>query len=305
MNRPVKDVDEVYARTFQEVYHRLEIVVNGRTPFEALKSLAQQGVVVPNFQTQTNRFLQVYQNQLTLVDIDLGFNALVEEGTTKFDAGSGMLMDDPTRAKNLMGRLGSLGMHVIGLPQQQSITVTCGSSGQPNAPRPPTNSSPSSTSTLGYLKLRSCGLPAIVSDTAWYNYYEPSVPCTQTPLIVPNMFNSPIQIRFSYPLRRFDITNPPGLLTDPALPIQPAWKASSSEAGVELMYLDDWRMNYEAYQGTDGAAPALSELVDDTDLDMLDVSVAAAIDCLKLPIRILFQVKPVVRAVQAWEPNYK
>lgn len=318
MNRPAKDADEVYARTFEETYHRFEVVAYGDTPFEALTSLAQEGVTLPNFQTSTSRFLQTYPCQLTLVDVDFGFNALVEEGTSEVaDESSKFVTSNAYRTKNLMGRIGTLGIDVIGLPQAQSRTVVCG--------RHPaidfgasTNSTQNSTTTLGYLKLQSANVTDLSIDRGMvaYNYYVPTVASTQTPLMVPNAFSSPIRIRFSYPLQRFNsdptvdpIINTVGFMNDPSFATTPAWRAPKNDAlAPGLMYLDDFRLNYTNYADyvtNPLQAPTLSEAVGDADPSMLDASVAAAVDCIKLPIRLLFQIRAVVRAVQPHEPNYK
>lgn len=330
MNRPAGNADEVYARSFEETYHRFEVVAYGNTPFEALTSLAQEGVTLPNFQTHTSRFLQTYPCQLTLVDVDFGFNALVEEGPSwMFHPQQHMVQSDPYRTKNLMGRLGTLGMHVIGLPQAQSRTVVCGNHRSVDFASS-TNSTQNSTTTLGYLKLRSTNVTSLPTDRPLvvYNYYEPTVASTQTPLMVPNAFNSPIRIRFSYPLQRFESTAlpPPTPPTPPAPPPLPdpitagvgflydpahqapksSWRLPDVPTAPGLMFLDDWRLNYTNYQKDfDEHAPVLSEFIGDADPGMLDVSVAAAIDCIKLPIRLLFQIRSVVRAVQPHEPNYK
>lgn len=313
MNRPALDSDEVYARSFEETYHRFEVVVYGNTPFEALTSLAQEGVTLPNFQTSTSRFLQTYPCQLTLVDVDFGYNALIEQGTSAvFDPDNHTVMSSPFLAGNLMGRLGTLGMHIVGLPQGQSRTVVCGNHNATDFASS-TNSTQNSTTTIGYLKLQSATVNDLSIDRQLcvYNYYTPTVAATQTPLMIPNAFNSPIRIRFSYPLQRFTTgQNTPGFFYNKDPDTTFTWRNADGDASVPgLIYLDDFRLNYTNYQAHkgpfDGTGPVLSALVGDNDPGMLDVSVAAAIDTIKLPIRLLFQVRAVVRAVQPHEPNYK
>lgn len=308
------DPREWSASSLQTANHRIEIIVDGETPYKAFKKLAQVGAKIPQCDGQLAKYLESHACYLDLEDIDFGFHSVIESGPYTKDG----VFTVPSFGiqHNVMGRLGTVSMEVD-VPQAQSKTVVVNDNGSFGNLVESTRMTSMTTSTLAYLKLRSVGITGLAQvepfygggptglelPTHYYHYYERTHQSAQ-PLVVGNPFGQAIKVRFSIPIvkpveawNRLD-----SCIYDASQAIQTPFEKHPT---ISLAYLDDskmWGVSEIESSESDGLHGSIAEA--GTLLNCLDPDLAAAFSNVKLPIRILLSIRPITPTFQPYSPHF-
>lgn len=287
----------------EENLYTLEVLADGANPQNMLQLLATQGAQLSSMQNASERFLQCNQVLLTLEQLDIGYHGLVESGPFVEDTGAYAFAD--TRAWNVLGRLATLGVHLVDVVRPQSLLCVSGSTGAHQFWDAHSCHGASST-LVGFAHLESVDVQSPDPTLGSFNYHTYTL---RNPVstVVANPFGSPLKIRFSVSdAVPQDVTNPATALYDETLSVPtPAFTQSTQRPS--LLYLDEsrvWNSTSAWPVSTDGVSGAETIGRDATQANLTptDPSLAWALQHLRIPIRMLFSLKPLARTYNAYVP---
>jgi hypothetical protein len=309
----IYDPGEWQAKSLQAAGHRIEIIGDGETAWDALTNLATLGVSLPKMGTPLGKYLETHPCLLTLEAVDLGYHAISETGPYELDAG--IVQPIFPLQENTMGRLAVLGVHLMEMPQMNSTMLRCGNQGVFSQDQMSGHLGHHATNILTYLHLKSVpvsghaqrvSIPGrdLPLNTHYYHYYElPSH--TQTPIVCQDVFNTKFKIRFSYTLMKPMWANNriQNCAYDASLGLDESWVKPTTKHG--LVFLDEFTLlNVNEVPSASLEGDHGTQQTPDN-ANMIDPSVAATLKNLRVPIRLIFNIRPVHQPVQMYAPFHQ
>ncbi len=321
--RPVllKDPASRYGFRYDELVHRMHIVVDGETPEKAFQALATQGVHLRPGGGQNDRFLQqVPSCRLWVSDIQLGFHSWRETGPYRnavaYNYTTAAHTD--TQAHVQLGRLGVVRLHCDGLtqPQAQTFEVGSGAGGAYTAHQGTLATSRfyGGCDFLTSLHLRTPSVPGMVHEEPGlglvtqyrhtYPYYTLANPDPAQGIVTSNPFGQTLKFRFSHPLTTFTdpVTNPPDYRGSTAGMSLPTLTPDTYRKGI--VYWDEpalWREPPTDANGLKGGNLAGNQ----TPAMGVDPAAQAQLWNLCLPFSFTLCVQPMVPIYSSVYPHVK
>lgn len=316
------DAASRYGSRYDELVHRVHVIVDGETPQKALQTLATQGVHIKPIGGTNDRFLQqVPSCRVWVSDFQLGFHSWRETGpyqnTTPYDYSTGAYT--PTLAHVQLGRLGCIRLHCRGLGQPQACIYHVGSAagGEFTASQGilATSRFEENCDVLTTLQLKTPTVPGLVHEEAGtgtdvqylhtYPYYTlPNPSPSGQGIITQNPFGQTLTFRFSHPLTKFNtgLTNPPDYRNSTTSLSDFYSTPTSLRKG--MVYWDDTQFWQDPPTDVDGLTGG-NLAGDQTALYGLDPAAQAQIRKLVLPFSFTICIQPIVPVWSNVYPNVK